>query len=153
MLIRKYKPSDKEDLLVLLRLNTPLYFDPSEEKDLIDFLENEIEEYFIVVVENKIIGAGGFNLLDNKTRAAISWDFIHPDYQKKGVGSTLIYFRMNEIQKIQSVRTVSVRTSQLVYKFYEKFGFKVRETVKDYWARGLDMYRLDCEVNKIILPR
>jgi len=44
---------------------------------------------------------------------------------------------MNGIEKI------SVRTSQFASKFYEKFGCKLLEVVKDYWAKGIDMYRME----------
>jgi hypothetical protein len=43
-LIRDYTSKDKEAVLHLLKLNTPQYFAPSEENDLIDYLSNHIEQ-------------------------------------------------------------------------------------------------------------
>ena len=40
----------------------------------------------------------------------------------------------------QEIDAIIVRTSQLVFKFYEKHGFEVIEIVKDYWAKDFDLY-------------
>jgi len=152
MLIRQYISSDKECVLHLLRLNTPLYFSPIEEKDLTYYLDNEIEHYYVAEEEGNIFGAGGINLANNNTLAKLSWDIIHPEAQGKGIGTELTKHRIGEIRKIKSVNTVSVRTSQLVYKFYERFGLKLQETVKDYWDEGLDLYTLTCKTREVIFP-
>ena len=143
-IIRKYNEADKEKVISLLRLNTPKYFSPVEEKDLIFYIENEIEQYFVVEYENKIIGCGGFNFSEDLTVGKISWDIFHPDYQGKGIGSLLLNFRIEKLKELVSLQTISVRTSQLAYKFYEKNGFELKEIIKDYWAEGFDMYRMVC---------
>ncbi|WP_255493314.1 hypothetical protein [Dysgonomonas sp. HDW5B] len=53
------------------------------------------------------------------------------------------------MKEIDGIKTISVRTSQLVYPFYEKFGLKIREIVKDYWAEGFDLYRLDSDIDQV----
>ncbi len=62
-IIREYKNSDKEVVLNLLRLNTPKYFSPDEEKDLIYYLENEIDYYFVLEINNQIVGASIFQMI------------------------------------------------------------------------------------------
>ncbi len=147
--IRIYRDSDKPIVLGLLRSNTPQYFSPNEEKDLFDFLENHIENYFVLLIGNEIKGCGGFNLSEDNKTAKICWDIFHPDCQGKGFGSELTKFRIYEIKKIKSVKTISVRTSQLAYKFYEKFGFEIKEIVKDFWDLGFDLYRMECDVRTL----
>jgi ribosomal-protein-alanine N-acetyltransferase len=143
MLIRKYTSTDRESVLDLLRVNTPDYFSPTEEEDLIYYLDNHLENYFVIEVENKLLGCGGFNLSDTTEMIRLSWDIIHPHSQGKGLGSALTKFRIQQIKEIKGVKIISVRTSQLVYKFYEKLGFELKETIKDYWAEGFDMYRME----------
>ena len=140
--IRAYKGEDKESVLNLLRLNTPMYFSSEEEKDLIHYLNNEIEFYFVMEVDNAIIGSGGYNFSGDFTNGKISWDILHPDFQGKSFGSLLLNYRIEKLKKYKDLQTITVRTSQLAYKFYEKSGFKLDEKVKDYWAKGFDLYKM-----------
>lgn len=141
--IREYKKSDKEFVLNLLKLNTPNYFSPEEEKEFIFYLENEIDSYFVVEINNEIVGSGGINFSDDKTTGKISWDIIHPNFQGKMIGSKLLNYRIEKLRQIKSVNQIKVRTSQLVYKFYEKLGFKLIKIVEDYWAKGFHLYEME----------
>lgn len=145
MKIRPYSPSDNESIIALLRLNTPEYFAPEEEADLKDYFANHIDRYFVVEYNGIIIGSGGINITNNGKNAVLSWDIIHPEYQGKGIGRALTQYRIDTIRQLEGIEKISVRTSQLVYKFYEKFGFELKETVKDFWAEGIDMYRMEME--------
>lgn len=142
MIIREYITTDKEDVIILFRLNTPDYFSTSEEENLIDYLENHIECYYVLEYEHELVGCGGFNFADDKITCKISWDIFHPDHQGKGLGTALTNYRIEKIKEHENIEIISVRTSQLVFKFYEKFGFELKEVVKDYWAEGFDLYSM-----------
>lgn len=149
MIIRKHIDSDRKRIMELLKLNTPKYFSPEEEEDLIDYLDNHADNYYVIEDDNVIVGCGGFNLSEDGETGKISWDIFDPQRQGKGYGSALTKLRIQRIREIEGVKIVSVRTSQLVYPFYEKFGLELREVVKDYWAEGFDLYRLDSDINLI----
>ena len=139
-LIRDYTHSDKDSVLKLVQLNTPKYFAESEENDLSNYLQNEIDLYYVLEVAGKVVGSGGINFDDSMTIAVLSWDIINPEYQGKSFGSQLLNYRMSQIKKIRSVQKIIVRTSQLTDQFYMKHGFKTVEIHKDYWSKGFDMY-------------
>lgn len=145
-IIRKYTPADRDAVIGLLRLNTPTYFSPTEEKDLLYYLDHHAENYYVVALENEPVGCGGFNFSDDLTVGKISWDIFHPHHQGQGLGSLLTRYRIEKMKEFPGIQIISVRTSQLVYRFYEKFGFQLRETVKDYWAEGFDLYRMEMRV-------
>lgn len=147
-MIRPYTNSDKEKLVELLRLNTPEFFAVAEEKDFIEYLEHHSQNYFVVEDSGTIIGSGGFNWFDGGKTARISWDIMHPDFQGKGIGKELTLYRINQIKENPAVSLIVVRTTQLVYKFYEKIGFKLEKTEKDFWAKGFDLYQMTLDVNK-----
>lgn len=141
--IRPYSHSDKETVIELLQLNTPAYFSPDEEKDLISYLEHEIESYFVLEVNDQLVGSGGINYSNDKTVGIISWDLFHPDFQGKSLGSKLLNYRIDLLKNNSVIQQIKVRTSQLVYPFYEKAGFKLMEVVEDYWAPDFHLYAME----------
>ena len=68
---------------------------------------------------------------------------VHPKYQGQSLGTQLLKYRIEKLKSIDSVRKITVRTSQLAYKFYERQGFTLKETKEDYWAKGFDMYSME----------
>lgn len=143
LIIRKYFDADKDSVIKLLRLNTPKYFAPDEEADLINYLENHVDNFFLLTKEDAIIGCGGINFADDGKTAEISWDIVHPESQGKGHGTLLLAFRIEEMLKKPNFQKITVRTSQLVFPFYEKHGFKLIQVQKDYWASGFDLYQME----------
>jgi ribosomal protein S18 acetylase RimI-like enzyme len=146
--IRPYFQNDKIAVIELLRSNTPAFFDPAEEKDLIEYLHKELEDYFVVEENNEIIGAGGVNYFLQEKIARISWDIIKPNAQGKGIGKKLTKYRINHLNKKSEIDLIVVRTSQLVYKFYEKRGFQLKKIKKDFWAKNFDLYYLELKNKK-----
>ena len=141
--IRPYEKSDKAYVINLFRLNTPNYFSSEEEDDLIYFLENEREQYYVVSINKEIVGCGGYNFSEDKSTGIICRDIVHPNFQGKSIGRNLLNYRITQIKKIKSIRKITVRTSQLVYEFYEKQGFTLVEIVQDYWSKGFHLYRME----------
>jgi ribosomal protein S18 acetylase RimI-like enzyme len=141
--IREYETNDKDDVIKLVRLNTPEFFATDEEEDLNKYLETERELYFVLLYDGKIVGSGGINFADGKTIGKISWDIFHPDFHGKYLGTNLLKHRIDILNSIDSIQKITVRTSQATYKFYEKQGFELFETIKDYWADGFDMYNME----------
>ncbi|MBK9639247.1 MAG: GNAT family N-acetyltransferase [Bacteroidetes bacterium] len=141
--IRDFVQDDRKNVLELFRMNTPTFFSPEEEDDLIYYLDNEIEKYFVVQLDEKIVGCGGINFKDDGAIGLLSWDFLHPQVQRQGVGTILLKHRINILKSIPTVKKIKVRTSQHAYTFYEKGGFELIEKVKDYWAVGFDLYLME----------
>ncbi|MCB0638067.1 MAG: GNAT family N-acetyltransferase [Lewinella sp.] len=142
-MIRPYTHADEVAVLALLQLNIPRYFAPEEALELEDYLAREAAHYFVVEVDGQLIGAGGYNYFPEDRTARISWDFFHPDYHGQGWGGRLIDHRLNAIRTRTAARKIVVRTSQLAYRFYEKMGFTLTDTEKDYWAPGFDLYHME----------
>lgn len=147
-MIRKFQLSDLDEVLNLFHLNTPKYFHPEEEKDLLNYLRNEREDYFVFTIDENIVAAGGINYKANENTAVISWDFVHPQQQGKGIGRKLTKYRLEHIRTQGNCNICLVRTSQFVNTFYEKMGFTLVSIHEDYWAKGYDMYLME---NKLII--
>ena len=142
MIIRTYVKSDKNSVLELLKSNTPLFFDPSEEKDFDKYLDEEIEGYFIAEENGKVIGCGGINYFTDKKIARISWDIVDSKSHGKGIGGKLMHHRINVLKSNSNIEFIEVRTSQHAYQFYAKMGFELDMIEENYWAKGFDLYRM-----------
>jgi len=141
-IIRKYQQDDRETLLDLLRLNTPQYFDPTEEPDFSEYLASRKEEYYIIESSGRILGSGGINFFPESGLARISWDMVHPEFHGKGIGKMLVEHRIERIRQHPGMREAVVRTSQYAWRFYEKCGFTLVTVQKDFWAKGIDLYQM-----------
>lgn len=142
--LRSYRAEDFPVLIDLFRMNTPAYFSPVEEKDLIHYLHHKKELYYVMELNGQVIGCGGINFKEDGKMAVLSWDFFHPQYRGKGLGTQLVKYRLDKIREYKNITSVTVRTSQYAFRFYEKQGFTLKEIVKDFWAPGFDLY--DCSM-------
>ena len=143
--IRAFRISDKPTLLNIVKLNTPKYFTTSQYDDFKLYLKNSVEKYFVIESPDGIIGAGGINFNDYNKEGRISWDFIHPEHHGKGIGQKLLNYRISLLNSMEDIEKITVRTSKSAYMFYEKNGFQLQNIVMDYWAKGLDLYRMKYE--------
>jgi len=142
-MIRHYRASDKKHLIKLLELNSPSCFHPSEKADFSQYLDNETEQYYVYLNEQEILGCGGINFgFDQGRTARLSWDMVHPSFQGKHIGSQLVNHRISHLKTNTAIEYVVVRTTQMAYKFYLKFGFKLENIEKNYWETGFDLYYL-----------
>lgn len=144
--IKIYDQKDKDQLIQILRLNTPANFAEVEELDFLHYLENELEVFLVILCDKKIVGCGGINFVNNGKTARISWDILHPDYQRIGLGKQLLKYRINLITETYSVDEIEVRTSQMAYKFYKQQDFELIKIDRDYWAEGYDLYYMKYNV-------
>jgi len=143
IVIREYRPTDKDAVMRLIGLNTPDFFAEEEADDFSRYLDEETELYYVLLVGGEIVGCGGINFAENRTTWKISWDMIHPSFQGKSLGTKLLRYRIEAMESMPGIERITVRTSQLAYKFYEKQGFVLNGIERNYWAQGFDMYSME----------
>lgn len=137
--IRRYQPVDFQEVIGVFNTNVPDFFDPSETQDLFHYLEQEIEDYFVIIKDAQIVGAGGINYDADGITARLSWDFLDRNMQQNGAGTILTQHRILHVQQLPHIQRLIVRTSQMAEGFYQKMGFVVKERLPDYWAKGFDL--------------
>ncbi|TDG35099.1 N-acetyltransferase [Pedobacter changchengzhani] len=145
-MIRPYEVTDKDEVINLIKLNTPKYFAFEEEADLIEYLEKKRQLYYVLIFEGKLVGCGGINFTDDNTTATISWDIFHPNFHCRGLGTRMLKYRIDKLSALATIEKIVVRTTQITYKFYQKYGFELVEIKKDYWAVGFDLYHMNLAV-------
>ncbi|CAM1373463.1 Acetyltransferase, gnat family [Tenacibaculum litopenaei] len=141
-MIRLYTPQDQPQLLALIDRLIPSAFAKEERRDFETYLNEGREDYFVYEHEGKLIGSGGINYLKNAKTARLSWDLVHPDFHGSGIGSQLVQHRIAHVKKAKQYAILEVRTSQVAFQFYQKFGFQTLQITENYWAEGFDLYHM-----------
>ena len=149
-MIRPYTKSDKTRLIEIFNLNTPKYFDPKEVNDFEENLQEHSNTYLTIEQDNKIVGGIGYYVKEEDKSGRITWIFFDPNYARNGLGKMAAEHCLTILKSNPNVEKLVVTTSQLAYGFFEKFGYKVVKTEKDYWGQGLDLYLMECEVSSIL---
>jgi ribosomal protein S18 acetylase RimI-like enzyme len=142
-MIRPFQISDKDQLVEVFKLNIPRYFDPKEVNDYAGYLDKHGDTYLTIEHENKIVGGTGYIIHPNEGSGHITWIFFHPAYAGQGLGKEAVEYCMNIYKNDPAVVKLVVRTSQFANRFFEKFGYQLIKTEKDYWGQGLDLYLME----------
>ena len=144
--IRQFKHHDLKQLLAIFGKNIPQFFAPHEMAEYVDYLTNYPSNYFVIEYEGAAAGGAGYRLTGNGVSGSITWIFFDPMFKGHGLGRMTITYLMKELKVVHKVDAVQVRTSQLAYRFFEKFGFEITSTTKDFWAPGLDLYEMSIPI-------
>lgn len=140
-LLRPYHKDDYQQIFNLFLLNTPQYFCPPEQQDLERYLNHEIENFFVIEDAGQVLATGGSNIKGDV--GYLSWYIVHPEHQGKGLGKQLAQHNLGILKSKLNLKGIKVRTSQLVYPFYEKLGFVIISTTDNYWGEGMHLYEMD----------
>ena len=138
--IRSAQKQDFKILSKIFSLNVPKYFDKKELNDFKKYFNSKnLESYFIIESQGKVVGGGGYAYKNMKT-ARICWLFIDPSYHGFGFGKKLVNYCIKILKNNRRLNVIEVETSNLTYKFYEKLNFKIEYIKKDYWPNNDDLY-------------
>lgn len=128
------------NIRLLERTDIPLCVDiynlnyPNDELYWIDLLNNElnamfqdskfiIPKYFVIEIDNKIIGFAGYSNCGFDTEVfGLLWCNVHPDYQGKGVGKMLVEERLKHIKGDGGKIVLSSQRGKVTWHL-ERFGF------------------------------
>ncbi len=146
-MIKEYRISDREELLGVFKLNIPKYFAPKEVDDFLEYLDDHGDSYLTIEKDNKIVGGIGYLFNVSDKSGQITWIFLHPEYTDHGLGKQAVEHCMTLLKSNPEIVKLVVTTSQLAFRFFEKFGFILIKTGKDYWGPGLDLFLMEIQLN------
>lgn len=148
--IKPYYKNDETACLAAFKSNVPLYFTETEVDDFENFLQRIAipdhpekplkTHYYVIAIDDKIVGCGGFGDKDNTAIITLAWGLVHKEYHKKGLGKLLLTHRLEQIKLLYPDVPVIVDTTQFAYAFFEKYGFHTTKITNDYYATGLHRY-------------
>jgi GNAT superfamily N-acetyltransferase len=134
---RAFQRQDRADCLALFDGNCPEFFAPNERDDYERFLDGTVAGYYVCLSGGQIIAAFGVST-GIPTRCRLSWILVAQEWQRRGVGKTI----MTEVIRVAAART-RVR-SQRSAPYFAKCGAEEVGRLQDGWGPG--MHRVDMEL-------
>jgi len=134
-----YKKEHRDSCIEVFKTNIGKYFDEGELKGFIDFLDFNVysTQYFVVLLDGiSVIGCGGYYLNSEVVRLVDG--MIDKSSHKTGPGLLLLEYRLTKAKAEYPGRNIGIDTSQHTEGFFEKYGFKTTESVKDFYGVGID---------------
>jgi N-acetylglutamate synthase-like GNAT family acetyltransferase len=144
MHIRSYRIDDRPACLGILASNTPEFFVAEDRVQFAGFLDDLPGPYFVVEHEG-VQGCGGW-AMDDEDVAVLTWGMVTRDLHRRGIGTELFRYRLNDIRMDGRAGVVRVRTVQLVQEFFARQGFRAIDIVPDGFGPGLDRVTMHLEV-------
>jgi [ribosomal protein S18]-alanine N-acetyltransferase len=154
IIIREYKPADRNQCIAIFKSNVPKFFTVEElayfetwlngqDAGEVAYSNAKAEYYYVADEEGLILGCGGFYIAREESVARMAWGMVENSQHKQGIGKKLLAYRFNKIEELHPDCVISLDTSQHTYQFFEKFGFVVTKVQKDFYTLGMDRYDME----------
>lgn len=140
MKIKRAKPSDMNQILEIIKSNSPNYPINHAKKEIKEMFSDSLIKpvYFVAEENKKIVGVGGFSRSWSDMEITnIFWINVLPEFQGKGIGKKIIEKIIREIGKLIKPGIKMIVLSSNKPKFWRRFGFKkLNKYDGDYWLMG-----------------
>lgn len=148
--IRPYDVNDRISCMLAFQSNLPEFFTIPEiaqfERWLNRFDPTTPSEtgfhfyYFVVVLNQQLIGCGGFVYEIDKNKINFAWGLIDRSFHKKGFGKMLFDYRIKKMKELYPTATIVLDTTQHSYTFFQKYGFVTEKYTADGYTTGMHRY-------------
>lgn len=135
--IREYRRDDEWACLDIFDSNRPKYFIAPERDLFAAFLRRMDQPFFVVDVMGQVRACGGFHV-DDYGVGRLDWGMVRADWHHRGIGATLLRWRLDQIRQTDHAWCVLLDTSQHTAPFFAKFGFEAIRTIGNGYGPGLD---------------
>lgn len=88
--------------------------------------------FYVFKDEGKIVGVAALHI-ERRDVGKIKWVYVSPEFQNRGIGTTLIKYLESESRKI-GLKTLWLRTlgkARWAVRFYEKLGYKIESKTEN----------------------
>lgn len=148
-MIEKASPEDTIEILALINESNRKAFRkiiPKEYfkepilslEELLDIFKKR--NFYVSKYEGKIVGVAALHV-ESKDIGKISWVYLLPEFQRRGIGTALIKYLECEARKI-GLKKLWLRTigkARWAVSFYEKLGYEIRGKTEMPWGYNVTM--------------
>ena len=113
--------------------------------DIKDILANDDYKVYVADANNKIVGF--LIILNTFEISNIILIFVKEEYRHKHIGTNLLDYYLTELSlDIDKILLEVNVTNKNAIKFYEKFGFDIIHTRKNYYSDNNDAYIMERKI-------
>lgn len=144
LIIRKFEPVDMFSVINIASDTLPERYSPS----LFNFFYETYPKGFIVAEKNHKIVGFIMGVQIKLEKGKILMLSVLENYRHQGIGSKLLeeYMKSIPAKKIKTV-TLEVRTdNKKAIKFYQRYGFKIKKKLSEFYQKGEDAYTMEKEL-------
>lgn len=96
--------------------------------------------WYVYKIDQRIVATGGLSV-EGPERGRIHLVYILPEYQRRGIGTTLVSYLEDRAREmgLKRVRLLTVKKASWAIKFYEKLGYSVTEEIDRLWGHDVWM--------------
>jgi [ribosomal protein S18]-alanine N-acetyltransferase len=140
---------NSEDLTPILDIEKKSFDDPYTLDMFATLLESFPDGFRVYVMGDKVVGYCVSYPVNQKRAMVIVSIAVHPDYRNRGIGTSLLKDSISISSKLHSAKAIDKLILQVAEEnnaarsLYEKFGFKNRSLIKNYYGRrkhGIEMH-------------
>ena len=138
--IRNFEPTDMFSVIKLASETLPERYNPS----LFNFFYETYPRGFIVAEKDHKIIAFIIGVQMKPEKGKILMLSVPEKYRRQGIGSKLLAEYLEKISK-EKVKTVGLEVridNKKAIKFYQKYGFKIKVKLKEFYQNGEDAYTM-----------
>lgn len=126
--IRRYRPTDRKQVLAAFRTNVPDHFPAAEESWLRACLDEPDGPFFVIVegrgAQQQVLAFGGYEISPFYNLATLVFGLVRADRHGTGLGRQLLEYRLHHMTRSkQRPRYVTVDTHPHTAGFFERCGF------------------------------
>ena len=140
--LRPYRRADEATCLAIFDTNVPLSFSAGERADFLAFLRALPGPYFVLELNGRAIGCGGYAAGPDGTTVDLCWGMIDQSLHQRRLGAYLLQARIDRIIAAGEATAVALKTVEETVPFFRRFGFELTRIVPDGVAVGRDRYDL-----------
>jgi ribosomal-protein-alanine N-acetyltransferase len=142
-MIRTVKPEDLKNVYLIERLSFERPY-PSSYLETLAYLSPET--FLVVSLNGHIVGYSA-SVLRGSEGHIISIA-VHPNYRGIGIGERLLRENVKQLKDLGAKRVIlEVKVDNIqALNLYQKLGFKIVKTLKNYYWDGADAYRMALNV-------
>ena len=154
--IRRYRPSDRKQVVAAFRTNVPTHFPASEESWLRACLDDPDGPLFVMVEgkgpQQEVVAFGGYEISPFYNLATLVFGLVRADRHGTGLGRTLLHYRLRHMAKVTlRPRYVTVDTHPHTAGFFLRCGFSEMARWPGGYRSGRDRVDLRFELTDAAL--